>query len=153
MKLTELLRMDTTIVGLESDNKEDVIEEMVSLLIKAKLVKNKAKIVKALMDREALGSTGIGQGIAIPHVKTSLVSKPIAALAVSRQGVDFNALDGEPVYIIFLLLSPEDSPGPHLKALAKISGILRNRPVRTALKDAKEPKTVLKIIEKEDNAV
>ena len=103
------------------------------------------------MAREALGSTAIGQGIAIPHGKCEYVSKLTAALAISKEGVAFDSLDGEPAYIFFLLVAPMDSAGPHLKALARISHLLKDKYLRENLKNAKDDKTVLKFISIEDN--
>ena len=106
--------------------------------------------MKILLDREALGSTGIGQGIAIPHGKTGAVKSLIAAFGLSRKGVDFESLDGEPAYIFFLLLAPKESAGPHLKALAKISRLLKDKFFRDTLKDCKNKKALIEIISKED---
>ncbi|NQS89303.1 PTS sugar transporter subunit IIA, partial [Patescibacteria group bacterium] len=111
---------------------------------------NKDNIVKILLQREALGSTGIGNGIAIPHGKSDKVKKLVAAFGISKQGVDFESLDGEPVYIFFLLVAPIDSAGPHLKALARISRLLKDKSFRNTLKAAKTKEELVEIITKED---
>lgn len=133
-------------------NKEEVIRELVQLLINAGSIKDKDvnKLVQTLMKRESLGSTGIGQGVAIPHGKSDCVTKLVAAFGVSRSGVSFDALDGEPVSLFFLLVAPEDSAGPHLKALARISRLLKDRHFRESLRSAKDEKILIKIIREED---
>ena len=102
------------------------------------------------MAREVLGSTGIGQGVGIPHGKSENIKNLVAAFGLSKEGVDFESLDGEAAHIFFLLLAPEDSAGPHLKALARISRLLKDRYVRGALKNAKSEKDIIKIINDED---
>ena len=102
------------------------------------------------MEREALGSTGIGQGVAIPHCKLEALKEQVAALGISPKGLEFDALDGEPVNIVFLLVAPMDASGNHLKALAKISRLLKDKFFRQALRDAKSPEELLRIIREED---
>lgn len=138
--------------ALKSQSKEDVIRELVELLAGAGSIKEKdvAKLVPILLKRESLGSTGIGQGVAIPHGKSDSVSGLVAAFGVSRTGVKFDSLDGEPVHLFFLLLAPEDSAGPHLKALARISRLLKDKHFRDGLRNAKDEKTLARIIREED---
>jgi fructose-specific phosphotransferase system IIA component len=138
-------------VGAQA-TKADIIEQLVGLLVSAGAIRDKdvSRLVQTLLNREALGSTGIGQGVAIPHGKTDTVSKLIGALAVCRQGVKFDSLDGEPVYLFFLLVAPEDSAGPHLKALARISRLLKDKHFRDSLRTAKDASTLLKTIFDED---
>lgn len=133
-------------------NKEEVIKELVELLVASGQVKSKdvGKLVQILLKRESLGSTGIGQGVAIPHGKTDCVSKLVGAFGVSRTGVNFDSLDGEPVTLFFLLVAPEDSAGPHLKALARISRLLKDKHFRDSLRAAKDDKLLFKIIKDED---
>jgi PTS system nitrogen regulatory IIA component len=102
------------------------------------------------MAREALGSTAIGQGIAIPHAKSDCVDKLVAAFGLSKKGVDFDSLDGELAYIFFLLVAPRDSAGPHLKALARISRLLKDKYFRDTLRTCVDEKSVIKIITQED---
>jgi PTS system nitrogen regulatory IIA component len=102
------------------------------------------------MAREALGSTAIGQGVGIPHAKSEVVEKLVAAFGLSKKGVDFDSLDGEPVYIFFLLVAPQDSAGPHLKALARISRILKDKYFRESLRQVHDDKEALRIIVQED---
>ena len=137
---------------IKAKDKEGVIRELVDSLVDAGvIVKNKKEdIVKILMTRETLGSTGIGQGIGIPHGKTSYVKSLVAAFGLSKKGIDFESLDGEPTYIFFLLLAPEESAGPHLKALARISRLLKDKYVREILKKAQSEKDIISIINNED---
>ncbi len=152
MKIMDFLNPAAMSVDLQATDKKGVIKELVDLLVKSGEIKPKeeAKVVKVLLEREALGSTGIGQGIGIPHSKFAGVRKLVGAFGLSRKGVDFESLDGEPVYIFFLLVAPEDSAGPHLKALARISRLLKDKYFRETLKSAKDEKALSKIIKQED---
>ena len=137
---------------VKSQRKEDVIRELVGLLVRSSAVKERDvdKLVQILMDREALGSTGIGQGVAIPHGKSDCVAKLVSAFGISRAGVKFDSLDGEPVHLVFLLVAPLDSAGPHLKALARISRLLKDKHFRDSLRMAKDEKQLAKIVRDED---
>jgi len=150
MKISEFLNEKAIIVDLKSQDKESVIRELIDALAKAESLRNKEEIVKILLGRESLGSTGIGLGIGIPHGKTSAVKKLVACFGISRKGVDFDALDGEPVYIFFLLIAPEDSAGPHLKALARISRLLKDKYFRDYLRSLTDEKAMYKAIKEED---
>ncbi len=152
MKVTDFLCRNAVSTDLKAANKAEVIEEMVDLLVDAGAIdkKNKNKIIDILMAREALGSTAIGQGIAIPHGKSESTDKLVAALAISKKGINFDSLDGEPVHIFFLLVAPIDSAGPHLKALARISRLLKDKFFRETLKNTKTPKEILDLISRED---
>ncbi|MDD5423343.1 MAG: PTS sugar transporter subunit IIA [Candidatus Omnitrophica bacterium] len=151
MKIMDFLNKKAVAGSLKSTDKEGVIRELVDLLAKADEIKNKEELVKALMMRESLGSTGIGQGIGIPHAKSQNVKNLVAAFGLSQKGVNFDSLDGEPVYIFFLLIAPEESAGPHLKALARISRMLKDKFFREMLKKAKDEKEILHIIQEEDS--
>ena len=122
MKISDFLSKKAISTDIKSNKKEEVIKELVDLLISSGEIdkRHRNKVIEGLMTRESLGSTAIGQGVAIPHAKVNYVSKLVAALGLSKKGVDFNSLDGEAAYIFFLLLAPQDSAGPHLKALARI---------------------------------
>lgn len=152
MKILDFLNEKAISASLESQDKKGVIEELTVLLVKAGELKPRMKdgVVKVLLNREALGSTGIGQGVAIPHGKCEYVKELVAAFGVSKKGIDFDSLDGEPAYIYFLLLAPIESSGPHLKALARISKLLKDKYFRDSLKNAENEKTLLKIIKEED---
>lgn len=152
MKVMEFLPKKAISSDLKGTNKQEIISELLDLLISAGEVEKryKNKLMEVLMAREALGSTAIGQGIGIPHGKSENVSKLIAAFGLSRSGVDFDSLDGEPVYLFFLLLAPQDSAGPHLKALARISRLLKDKYFRDRLKTSRDEANILKIISQED---
>jgi len=140
---------------IKSTKKEDVLKELVDLLIgSGELEKSlRNKVIDALLERESLGSTAIGQGIAIPHAKTDCVNKLVAAFALSRKGVDFDSLDGEPVYIFFLLLAAQGSAGPHLKALARISHLFKDKYFRDHLRSCIDDKDIIRVISQEDEKV
>src|SRR3989338_1273388 len=150
MKIVDFLNEKAISADLKATTKEGIIRELVDLLAKAEGIKNREELVKILLNRETLGSTGIGQGVGIPHGKTNSVKKLVAAFGICHQGVNFDALDGEPVYIFFLLVAPEDSAGPHLKALARISRLLKDKFFRESLKSLTEEKAILKLIREED---
>lgn len=150
MKIVEFLNEKAIVANMKAVNKEAAIRELVDALAKAEGLKSKDELVKVLVNRETLGSTGIGQGVGIPHAKTDAVKRLVAAFGLCHQGVDFDALDGEPVYIFFLLVAPEDSAGPHLKALARISRLLKDKFFRESLKQLTDEKSILRLIREED---
>ena len=152
MKILDFFCTEAVTSDLKATNKKELIEEMVGMMVEADAFekKHKAKIIDVLMAREALGSTAIGQGIAIPHGKTDCVTKLVAGLGVSKKGIDFDALDGEPAHIFFLLAAPVDSAGPHLKALARVSRLLKDKYFRESLKSAKDKKEIIELVSRED---
>jgi PTS system nitrogen regulatory IIA component len=152
MKTSDFLCSKAISADLTSTTKADVIAELVDLLIESGSIekKHRKKTLEILMAREALGSTAIGQGIAIPHGKSDCVKKLVGCLGVSKKGINFDSLDGEPAFIFFLLIAPVDSAGPHLKALARISRLLKDKYIRESLKSAKDDKTILTIVQQED---
>lgn len=150
MKIIEFLSEKAISADLQATDKDGVIKELIELISKSAGIKNKDEIAKVLMAREELGSTGIGLGIGIPHGKCNSVKDLVAAFGVSRNGIDFDALDGEPVHIFFCLVAPEDSAGPHLKALARISRLLKDKYFRDFLKGLDDPKKIFKAIKEED---
>ena len=152
MHVMEFLIDQAVNCDVKGQTKDDVIGELVGLLARSGTIKEKDvdQLVKILLDREALGSTGIGQGVAIPHGKSNCVSRLVAAFGISRTGVKFDSLDGEPVRIFFLLVAPEDSAGPHLKALARISRLLKDKHFRDGLTASTSAEQVLKIVRDED---
>jgi len=155
MKLMDFLSKKSIVAEIKSAKKEDILKELVEMLINAGELEKSArnKVLDALLERESLGSTAIGQGIAIPHAKTDCVSKLVGAFALSKKGVDFDSLDGEPVYIFFLLLTAQDSAGPHLKALARISRLFKDKYFRDNLRNCTDEKDIIKVISQEDEKV
>ena len=152
MNIMEFLGEAAVSPSVKAQQKEEVIRELVGLLVAAGSIKEKdvTKLVQTLLKRESLGSTGIGQGVAIPHGKSDCVDRLVGAFGISRAGVNFDSLDGEPVTLFFLLVAPEDSAGPHLKALARISRLLKDKHFRDSLKASKDEKALIKIIRDED---
>lgn len=150
MKIMDFLKKEAIAVGINASKKKDVVIELVDLLARAYPIKDKSALIKAIMNREELGSTGIGQGVGIPHAKSNAVKELIGALMVSRNGVNFDSLDGEPTHIFFLLVAPEDAAGPHLKALATISRMLKDKFLRDSIIAVKDEGALLTIIKKED---
>ena len=150
MLITDILDKRSIELDLQATEKDEVLGELVELLAKVKPIGDKKVILKALVDRENLGSTGIGQGIAIPHGKTDKVTELMAFLGISKKGVNFEALDGEPVYIFFLLIAPKESAGPHLKALARISRLLRDSYLCQLIRRARTPEEIYRIIQQEE---
>ena len=151
MRMMDFLDERAILPDLQATDKEDVLNELLDSLVGTGAVKDKQRMLEVLLAREELGSTGIGNGIAIAHGKCEGIQKRTAAFGLSKKGLDFNALDGEPVYIFFLLVAPQDSAGPHLKALATISRLLKDRFFRDALKQVPDKKTILEIIRKEED--
>jgi len=136
---------------MKDKKKPEVLSELCQLLAKAQKIKDSAAVVQVLLEREGLGSTGIGQGIAIPHAKAENVNALAAAVGLSKKGIDFESLDGEPVHIVFLLVAPKETTADHLKALARISRLLKDKFVRAALKEAKTTNDVVKIVQEDDS--
>ncbi len=152
MQIMDFLSKKAIVTDIKATKKTDVIRELVDVLIEAGEIEKRCrnKLIDALMTRESLGSTAIGQGIAIPHAKSDCVKELVAAFGLSKKGVDFDSLDGELAYIFFLLIAPQDSAGPHLKALARISRLLKDKYFRDTLKACEDEKAVIKIITEED---
>jgi len=150
MSLLDILSEESTIVDLQGETKEDIIRELVDVLPMGDVVTDKEKVLMAVLEREKIMSTGIGDGIAIPHGKSDAVSQLAAALGTQRRGVDFEALDGEPAFVFFLLVSPAKVSGPHIKALARISRLLKNDDFKKKLSAATTPAEVLSVIEAEE---
>jgi PTS system nitrogen regulatory IIA component len=150
MKIMDFLCADAIEVDLKSQDKKSAIVEMVELMKTAKKIKKTDEIINVVLEREKLGSTGIGQGVAIPHGKTDVLTEQIGVLGISQRGIEFNSLDGEPVHIIFLLVGPAEVAGQYLKALSRISRLFKDKFLRQAIRDAKTKEEVIKIIQQED---
>jgi PTS system nitrogen regulatory IIA component len=150
MKIMDFLDRDAIIVDLKSTDKKSTIIELVDVLKVTKKIRKTSEIVNAIWEREKLGSTGIGQGIAIPHGKIDILQEQIGVLGLSRRGIDFNSLDGEPANIIFLLVGPIELAEQHLKALSRISRLLKDKFLRQAIRDTLTKEEIVKIIQHED---
>jgi len=150
MKFADFISPKAICADLVAADKLGAIREMVQALSAAGADEAES-IVKAIMKREELGSTGIGRGVAVPHTKHPSVDRLVGTVAVSREGVDFASLDGEIVQLFFLLISPPDRPGDHLRALENISRQLRNDTFCRFLKQAKSADDIRQLLEEADN--
>jgi fructose-specific phosphotransferase system IIA component len=135
---------------LESKTKDEVLGELTDLLEKTGKVTDREEFLRVIREREELGSTGIGYNIAIPHARSTGIKALTGAFAISKEGIDFDALDKEPVYLFFVLAAPKNAAGDYLKALATISRLLRNRKSRQALMKASTVQEILKIIQEQE---
>lgn len=133
MLLTDLVTAERIRVPLESTVKESLLRELVELVARGDGIEDHEELLRAVRDREAVLSTGIGHGVAIPHGKSSAVGSLRLSAGVTAAPVDFDALDGQPVQLFFLLVGPESAAGPHIKALSRISRIVRREEVRRRL--------------------
>lgn len=153
MKLMDFVVSDAIVTDMQVTNKEGAIRGLVSALKAAGIVpaESEESIIAAILKREELGSTGIGNGVAVPHTKHASVGKLVAAIALTRDGVDFQSLDGGQVHILFLLVSPPDRPGDHLRGLENISRHLRNQNFCNFLRQAKTKDDVITLLNEADN--
>ena len=149
--IRDLLQDNLIIEELESVDKQGVLREFARMLKSMNKVDSEEDLLRVLLEREALGSTGIGDGVAIPHGKLPMNSEMIVAFGRSSKGVDFQAMDSKPVHLFFLLVTPEDRPGDHLKALARISRILKNPALRDSLRTASGRQELQRLIFQEDS--
>jgi len=151
MKITDILKKEHIIENLVSTDKASTLEELSSFLKNKGLVSNKETLLNALMGRELLGSTGIGENVAIPHAKISEIDQIITMFGRSIKGIEFDSLDKKPVHFIYLVLAPMNSAGQHLKVLARISRLLKNKPLRESIISATETNQIYSIIADEDS--
>ncbi|MBW1971759.1 MAG: PTS sugar transporter subunit IIA [Deltaproteobacteria bacterium] len=150
MKITEILEEDLVISDLKASNKRGVLVELSNVLVNHHKLADLETIVKILLEREKLGSTGIGDGIAIPHGKLDGIDKLYGSFGRSIKGIDFQSIDEKPAHLFFLLIAPKDSAGIHLKALARISRLLKDESFRKKLMKAKDRRELFNIIKEED---
>jgi PTS system nitrogen regulatory IIA component len=151
MKITDILKQESIIENLVSTDKASTLEEL-SIFLKSKgLVSNKENLLNALMEREKLGSTGIGENVAIPHAKISEINQIITIFGRSKEGIEFDSLDKKPVHFIYLVLAPANSSGQHLKVLARISRLLKNKSLREGIMSATDTNQIYSIIADEDS--
>ncbi len=153
MKLTEFVVSDAILPELVADSKESAIRQMVASLKQAGKINeaDEEAIVSAILKREELGSTGIGRGVAVPHTKHPSVESIISTVALCHDGLDFESLDGEDVYILFLLISPPDRPGDHLRGLETITRYLKKDDFCSFLKQARTKEQVMDLLQEADN--
>jgi PTS system nitrogen regulatory IIA component len=151
MKILDILSAESVIADLHGTSKLEVLEELSTRLAEYHPQIPKDRLVEVLLDREKLGSTAIGEGIAIPHGKMPNLTGVVAAFGRSIGGVDFESLDGGPTQLFFLLVAPEDASGAHLKALARVSRLLRDKDFRQRLLAADGPQQIYQTIRQEDD--
>ncbi len=153
MRLTEILKPANIKVPLTATTKNDAIAELVNLLAETGQVTDAKKVLDAVLDREATRTTGIGNGLAIPHGKCSGTADLVMAIGKASPAIDFQAIDGRPVSLIWLLSSPPDKTGPHIHALARISRLMTIDKFRQALNGANTPQEIFDIIVQQENAL
>jgi len=150
MRLRDLIDEAAVKVGLESLDKEECFEEMIDLLVRADRIPDRAGALEAIRQREAQGTTGIGQGVAIPHGKHPSISSLTAAMGTSADGLEFDAVDGDTVHVVFLLLAPVNDPGPHVRALAEIARLVQTPGFYRKLTEAKTAAEALDVLDAEE---
>ena len=151
MKISDILKKKHVIKELDSSDKKNVLDELSSFLEDEGEITSKENLLAALIEREKLGSTGIGENVAIPHAKISEIDKIITVFGRSKNGVEFESLDQKPVNFIFLVLAPENSTGQHLKALARISRLFKNPSLRESVLRTNEADQIYSILVDEDS--
>jgi len=146
MKLSELLTPECIISDLKAHDKKGALEELSQIITEQEPTLNKGSLLQILLERERLGSTGIGEGIALPHGKVEKLNRLMVSFGRSIEGLGFDSVDDQPAYLLFLLVAPENSAGVHLQALAKISRILKDSNFRQRLMQAKSREEIYQII-------
>jgi len=150
MKLLDFLQRERIVPCLNARDKQGVLAELTEVLVSTGTIRSGREAVQVLLEREKLGSTGIGEGIAIPHGKLKELKDVVAVFGRSQDGVDFDSMDGAPVHLFFLLMAPENSASTHLKALARISRLLKDRGFREELLQAGSQDSLFEIVSRED---
>lgn len=153
MRLTNLLSTDTIVADMKATDKPSAIREMVDRLFEKKLITDREKVEKSLLEREKLGSTGIGNHVAIPHAKCDEIDGLTAIFGKSNEGIEFNSLDDKKVHYIFLILAPQSEAGNHLKLLARISRLVKTDGFTTMLKGLNSPAEILESFSMAEHAL
>ncbi|MCA9484054.1 MAG: PTS sugar transporter subunit IIA [Nitrospina sp.] len=151
MKISEILSQDHIIANLEPTDKTGVLEALCRFLKEKDAVKDTDNLLAALVDREKLGSTGIGENVAIPHAKTDDIERIVCVFGKSDAGIEYESLDQKPVHFVCLLLAPSNSTGQHLKGLARIARLLKSQSLRAAILKATDAETIYNLIVEEDS--
>jgi PTS system nitrogen regulatory IIA component len=150
VKITDFLTIDTIIPALNQNEKNKVLEELANLLSASRPILDKNQVLEVLLERERISTTAIGEGVAIPHGKLAGVDRVLGAFARSPEGVDFASLDGGPTHLFFALIAPENAAADHLKALARISRLLKDEAFRRRLMAGRSAEELFTIIAEED---
>lgn len=153
MKLQDIVVENALIPALQATSRDDAVTELVDALTAAKVISSDQRdtLIEAILERERRGSTGFGKGVAVPHVKHECIDKMVATIGVSSKGVEFNALDRQPVYALFLLLSPAEEPEEHLRAMELIFGNLSQDTFRRFLRQVTSIDDIVTLIQEADN--
>lgn len=147
MKLSKFCEEDLISFELKGESKNEVINELVDLASKSKLVKDGSELLKDILEREKLVTTGVGYGVAFPHAKSRAVKGIVIAFGRSKKGVDFDSMDKKPVHLFFLISAPEDAIGAHLNVMARLSYLMKSEKNRDKLMKTKSPKELLEILD------
>jgi len=150
VKILDLIDPQCIKLELESRKKKELAEEMVDLLFQSGKIKEKEKVKETMMERERKGSSGIGEGIAIPHIMSSEVSQTLVAFGQSKKGINFASIDGKPIYLVFLLIGPANDAMLHLKILAKLCRFLHNSLFKEALLNANKKEEIIQAFAEEE---
>lgn len=150
MKISDKLNTSLIKVGLESEEKEEVFEEMVQLFVENDLIKDRDAALQAILEREEKMSTGIARWLAIPHGKIAEAKGLLIAVGISKEGIEYDSLDGEPVYVVIMVFAEEGNPGPHIEALAEISRLFSIPGFTSKMCAAQTPQEVLQMIKNEE---
>jgi len=150
MKLVDIMSQDTVRIPLQNTEKNKIISEMVDILHQVHKFEDREMVFNAVMEREKIMSTGVGDGVAIPHGKADGVKDLVASFGVTKEDVDFDSIDNKPVRLIFLLVGPQGITGPHLKALSRISRLMHSEGLRQKLISATKPAEMLEALRKEE---
>jgi PTS system nitrogen regulatory IIA component len=153
MKILDILDKQMIIPQLASTSKEGVLRELIRAIAHVEKQVDENRLMEILLERESLGSTGIGEGVAIPHGKSKDVKRLLASFGRSLAGMDFQAMDGKPTHLFFLLVAPENSAGTHLKALARISRLMKDNVFRKRLMEVSSREEIYSIFSAEDEIV
>ena len=151
MKIEDILKTDSIIANLAGTNKEEVLREITDFLQKLCLIKDKETLFNTLMEREKLGSTGIGENVAIPHGKSDELSQIITVFGRSLKGLDFESLDQKPVHFVCMVIAPSNSTGQHLKVLARISRLFKNKDLREGILKLQDANQIYSLLLEEDS--
>ncbi len=153
MKIIDIIKKDSIIANLVGTNKEEVLNEVTDFLLNKEIIKDKQVLLHTLIEREKLGSTGIGENVAIPHGKSDELSKVVMVFARSLKGLDFESLDQKPVHFVCVVIAPSKSTGQHLKALARISRIFKSKSLRDEILKLSDANQIYSLILEEDSRV
>ncbi len=151
MKIDDILKKESIIANLAGTNKEEVLHEITDFLQELGLIENKESLFNTLMEREKLGSTGIGENVAIPHGKSDELSQIVTVFGRSIGGIDFESLDQKPVHFVCMVIAPSNSTGQHLKALARISRLFKNQNLRQGILELENAEQIYSLLLEEDS--